>query len=97
MTRFNFKPFSPILKTGQTTVYSANDDGTYQKGRVIGTRFVDNGDNTITDLATGLMWVKDVASIGGGFSTTATWADAITACEGLTYAGQTDWRLPNCN
>jgi hypothetical protein len=23
------------------------------------------------------------------------WADAITACEGLTYAGHSDWRLPN--
>jgi len=41
------------------------------------------------------MWITNPtdAALGGG--TYYTWLDAITACEGLTYAGFTDWRLPN--
>lgn len=60
-----------------------------------GVRFTDNGNGTITDANTGLMWVKDpsVTGIGGA----ANWADAITACEDLNYAGHADWRMPNIN
>ena len=51
--------------------------------------FVDNGDGTITDLATGLMWQK--ADDG----TTRNWEQALAYAEDLTLAGQDDWRLPN--
>jgi len=51
-------------------------------------KFTDNGNGTITDNATGLMWTK--TSMPGG-----TWYDAINTCENLTLAGYTDWRLPN--
>ena len=91
--------------TGQTTVYQANDDGTYQKGYTLArpivkgvgsNRFTDNGDGTISDAATGLMWVKDpIAAPGAPFNATMNWADAITNCEGLDFAEHTDWRLPN--
>ena len=50
--------------------------------------FTDNGDGTVTDGNTGLMWQQDE---GGQMS----WEDAITYCEGLSLAGYTDWRLPN--
>ena len=79
-------------KTGQTTSYQAADDGDYQKGWS-GTRFTNNGDGTITDNATSLMWVANPASAGAGG--TYTWDKAITACKSLTYAGYNDWRLPN--
>ncbi len=96
-----------LPKTGQTTVYQAGDDGTYQLGWV-GTRFTDNLDGTVTDNATGLMWVRDPSLCGGGSypntwasgvatPTAMTWANAITNCEALNYAGYTDWRLPNIN
>jgi len=49
----------------------------------------DNGDNTITDSRTSLVWQKQ------DDGTTRTWEDAITYCEGLTLAGQSDWRMPN--
>lgn len=52
-------------------------------------RFTDNGDGTVTDAATGLMWVK--ADSG----TAMTWQNALAYAEGLTTAGHTDWRLPN--
>jgi len=51
--------------------------------------FVDNGDGTITDRATGLMWMQ--ADSGGGKD----WGEALGYAEGLEFAGHDDWRLPN--
>jgi len=52
---------------------------------------VSNGDGTVTDLVTGLVWEARDESAAG----LVTWEGAIAFCEGLDYAGQTDWRLPN--
>ncbi|MEI7529157.1 MAG: DUF1566 domain-containing protein [Elusimicrobiota bacterium] len=46
------------------------------------------------DNRTGLMWITD-PSTDAGFASTMTWEQALSACENLTYAGYTDWRLPN--
>jgi hypothetical protein len=46
----------PPLKTGQTTAYGTGTDGDLQKGA--SQTFTDNGDGTITDNTTGLMWEK---------------------------------------
>lgn len=51
--------------------------------------FVDNGDGTITDLATGLMWMQNDSG------TTYDWQDALEYAEDLSYAGYDDWHLPN--
>lgn len=51
--------------------------------------FTDNGDGTITDNATGLMWQK--ADSGAGMD----WDNALTYAENMTLAGYDDWRLPN--
>lgn len=51
--------------------------------------FVDNGDGTITDLATGLMWQQ--ADDGN----TRDWENALSYAENLSLAGHDDWRLPN--
>ena len=50
--------------------------------------FYDNGDGTVTDYNTGLMWQQDEAG-------SMLWEVAISYCEGLSLAGYTDWRLPN--
>jgi hypothetical protein len=42
----------------------------------------------VTDSLTGLVWQK-------AYGTELTWQDAIDYCNGLDYAGQTDWRLPD--
>jgi len=52
-------------------------------------RFVDNGDGTVTDQATGLMWQQ--ADSGKGMN----WADALGYAGTLHVAGHADWRLPN--
>lgn len=53
-----------------------------------GNSFVDNGDTTITDAATQLMWHQNDTS-------STNWDDAISTCETDNTAGHNDWRLPN--
>ncbi len=50
--------------------------------------YTDNGDGTITDSKTGLIWIKNAI-------TTTSWFDALNYAEQLNYAGHDDWRLPN--
>lgn len=47
-----------------------------------------NNDGTVTDLATGLIWQQD----DGGASRSQ--FNAINHCNGLTFAGSSNWRLP---
>ncbi len=53
---------------------------------------IDNGDGTVTDTITGLMWQQEEAGV-------MTWEAALAYCENLELpAGKyTDWRLPNRN
>ena len=51
--------------------------------------FVDNGDGTISDLSTGLVWQQADSTEG------MDWGSALNYCESLELAGQDDWRLPN--
>jgi hypothetical protein len=49
-------------------------------------RFIDNGDDTVTDTETGLIWLKDAGKIGP-----LNWKDAKKACETIGM------RLPTRN
>jgi hypothetical protein len=51
--------------------------------------FVDNGDGTITDQATGLMWMA--SDSGEGLN----WQEALAYAESYEHAGYNDWRLPD--
>ncbi len=51
--------------------------------------FNDNGDKTVTDNITGLTWQQEDNNV------TYTWENALSYCENLSLAGQSDWRLPN--
>jgi len=51
--------------------------------------FVDNGDGTISDHATGLMWQKTDDGTGRD------WQESLAYAENLELASYTDWRLPN--
>jgi hypothetical protein len=60
--------------------------------------FVDNSDGTITDQATGLMWMQvDSGAFGAGPNGDGTlnWEQALDWAENLNNAGYDDWRLPN--
>ncbi|MDV7186294.1 DUF1566 domain-containing protein [Lutibacter sp. TH_r2] len=51
--------------------------------------FIDNGDGTISDLATGLMWQKT------DDGTSRDWEESLAYAEDLTHGNKSDWRLPN--
>ena len=50
--------------------------------------YVNNGNGTVTDTSTGLMWQQDTPD------NTMTWEQALSYCENSNLAGYTDWRLP---
>ncbi len=91
----------PLVATGQTLCYNGNgeqidapkvgdalygQDANYLKGAPMS--FKDNGDGTVTDLNTGLMWQQTPRDEG------ASWLDAKKYCEELVLAGHDDWRMP---
>ncbi|WP_111707315.1 Lcl C-terminal domain-containing protein [Lutibacter citreus] len=51
--------------------------------------FKDNGDETISDNSTGLMWAKNDDGV------VLDWENALAYAESSELAGYTDWRLPN--
>jgi hypothetical protein len=95
--------------SGQTTAYGSGSDGDERAGAVLS--YTDNGDGTITDANTGLMWEKKDDS--GGIhdkDNTYTWGttsepytmDGTMVTEFLAtlntepcFAGHCDWRIPN--
>ncbi|WP_282054169.1 DUF1566 domain-containing protein [Maribacter luteus] len=89
------------IATGQITLYDDDgevlasviegedfygQDATYLKGSAMS--YTDNGDGTVTDNNTGLMW-QQVPS-----SDDYSWADAVTYCDNLELSGYDDWRMP---
>jgi hypothetical protein len=103
---------APVAKTGQTISYLTGDDGDLQRGVASpNPRFTDNGDGTVTDNLTGLIWGKN-ANLAGEMN----WFDAIDYANNLILGGEgcdpelecggcgqpacaqgcnDDWRLPN--
>jgi len=62
--------------------------------------FTDNGDGTVTDSATGLMWTRDDSGDGvtTGPRSGMNWEDALAWVEqrnAENHLGHSDWRLPN--
>lgn len=84
-----------LPKTGITIKDLAGDDGDLQAGWDNGDRFTDNGDGTITDNATSLMWPKDFAGAGAEIVAEKLWSEALAWANELSFAGYTDWRIPN--
>lgn len=101
--------YAPVPKTGQTTSYATGDDGQLKKGVTSpNPRFTDNGDGTVKDNLTGLLWLKNanctIFNKGDiGFQNERSWNSALGAANSLRsgYCGLTDgsspgdWRLPN--
>jgi len=88
----------PIVDTNQTYCYddqsgiACPDEGQAfygQDAQYTGNtpRYQDNGDGTVTDLVTGLMWQADPGE-------KMTYDQAATGASSFNLAGYTDWRLP---
>jgi hypothetical protein len=87
-----------LQATGMYVPYAAGDDGTLQAGVALPSRRMrDNGDGTLTDTVTGLVWLKRADCLSG------TWSDAVATVRGLAsgQCGLRDgsaagaWRMPN--
>ncbi|MEI6914586.1 MAG: DUF1566 domain-containing protein, partial [Armatimonadota bacterium] len=79
----------PLPDTGQNGDYSAisGEDSDYAINPPI---YQSNGDGTVTDMVTGLMWQQ----VDGG---EMTWDQAVSYADSLSLGGQDDWRLPTAN
>jgi hypothetical protein len=99
---------SAVLKTGETLCYDiagdptdcagTGEDGEHQSGQA--TSYTDNGNGTITDNATGLMWQKCSSGFSGtncttGSDSSMTFNQATSTCAAASTGGHSDWRLPN--
>jgi hypothetical protein len=59
----------------------------YGQNNGIHPKYIDNGDGTVTDSVTGLMWQQDPGA-------KKTFMDAITGAKTQALGGYNDWRLP---
>lgn len=108
-----------VLQTGQTNCYDetgtavacsgSGQDGEFLKGLGwTSPRFTDNGNGTITDNSTGLIWTADLNMISSTYPSLDNdgtagdgrvyWQTALNFAAQLntdSYATRTDWRLPN--
>ena len=89
---------STVIDTGQNRCYDEwheiacpsedkafyGQDAHYQSNA---TRYRDNGDGTVSDLNTGLMWQQDPGE-------KMTYSEAVEKAETFRLAGYSDWRLP---
>src|SRR5205809_555458 len=98
----------PLPSTGQTTCWNSSgsiiscagtgQDGELRKGAALA--YIDNGDGTIIDLNTGLMWEK-LSSDRSVHDTNNiyTWDQAfsvhVATLNANNFAAHNDWRLPN--
>ncbi len=98
----------PIVDTNQSKCYGdiseiscpqsgssfSGQDASYTKNPP---EYVDNGDGTITDTVTGLMWQKSADINNDGIinaSDKLTYSQALSYAQTLNSAGYNDWRLP---
>jgi hypothetical protein len=87
-----------LQATGAYVPFVSGDDGNLEFGAPLTTpRMIDNGDGTVSDTVTGLIWLKQADCIN------QPWAVAIAAVNSLSsgQCGLTDgsvagaWRMPN--
>ncbi len=83
------KPKAETISAGGIFRYHARCIRDVSTPTVIANHFIDNGDGTITDNLTQLIWQKVPNA------NLLTWENAITYAESLSLANATDWRLPN--
>lgn len=89
----------PIVDTDQTAFFNSTTeisapstgDAFYgQDARYSGNQplYADNGDGTVTDMVTGLMWQQELPNNKYNY------AECVEYAENCTLAGYDDWRLP---
>ncbi|MEY4903164.1 MAG: hypothetical protein RLZZ292_979 [Bacteroidota bacterium] len=82
-------PKSETKSAGGTKFFHVRAVRDVKTPTTIVAHFTDNGDGTITDNLTNLVWQKTPNP------NLLTWEDALKYAENLTFATVSDWRLPN--
>lgn len=82
-----------LSKTGQTFSAGSGTDGHLEAG--LPRSYTDNLDGTVTDNNTNLMWAKDGTGAGCNNGVFLNWTSVLSFANGLSFAGYTDWRVPN--
>ncbi len=103
--------WNPLPDSGQTTCYDTagnilepcpeigqplyGQDGQYSGLAMF---FTDNGNGTVTDSNTGLVWQQNTADTDYNGSVNSSdqlpWQDALDYCANLFFAGHNNWHLP---
>ena len=105
----DYNPLSDTGQTKcyDTSGHEISCTGTGQDGAYYGLpqwfrKFINynnTGDDVTVDYNTGLMWMTGTADTNNDGQIDSNdklnWQNAVNYCYGLTYAGYSDWRLPN--
>ena len=91
--------FSAVLGMATASAQTCRND---IRATAPDSRFKDNGNGTVTDLATGLIWKQCAEGLSGagcatGSPTTFNWQKALQQAANANFAGSSLWRLPNKN
>ena len=98
-----------IVDTGQVIFYNntqeitapdSNSSFYCQDAQINGNlpSYTDNGDGTISDIVTGLMWSKTCDTDGDGdidYEDKLSYEEAVASAQYVDIGGYTDWRLPS--
>jgi formylglycine-generating enzyme required for sulfatase activity len=82
-------PMNETLSAGGSKLFHVRAVRQANAASTVQVRFQDNGDSTVTDRTTGLMWQKFQSP------TMMAWEDALRYGESLSMGGYSDWRVPN--
>ena len=76
-------PTIQVAKTGRETSFATGDDGKKKRGSAWPVpQFTNNGDGTVMDNLTGLIWLQNANRFG-----IRTWTDALADCNSLADDG----------
>jgi len=82
-------PKAETISAGGTKKFHVRAVRDLNNPATIPNHYTDNGDGTITDNLTYLVWQKVPNN------STYTWEQALNYAESLSYVGASDWRVPN--
>ena len=102
----NEKLTYPIIDTFMTKCYDNNGEipapkpgepfyGQDAQYKCIQPAYKDNGDGTVSDLNTGLMWQKTTDATSDSLEGRVTWYEAEEYAKNLILGGYSDWRVPS--
>jgi hypothetical protein len=101
LVRTGLAPAEQVPDTGQnkpcddargksSSQWGASSSAQDAPSRVLQQAYTDNGNGTVTDCNTGLIWQRGDEQN----ETSRNWREALDYCAGLELAGHRDWRLP---